>query len=125
VSRFVSDFTSIPQRETDGRLDAPAFHRNHAPIWQAIGPQLAALEGDALEIGSGTGQHVAEFARKTPLLTWWPTDILDAHLRSIAAWSADAPNIKPPQRLDLTDPDWTAQSSLPKRNQACAECEMP
>jgi SAM-dependent methyltransferase len=109
MSRFVADFTSIPQRDdAEGRLDAPAFHRNHDPIWSAIGPWLTQQDGDALEIGSGTGQHIVEFARQAPRLTWWPSDIVDAHLRSVAAWSAQAAltNLRPPQSLDLTDPAW-------------------
>jgi len=109
MSRFVSDYSKIPQQQDLGaRLDAPAFHRNHDPIWSVIGPWLMQQDGDALEIGSGTGQHIVEFARKAPRLTWWPSDILEAHLRSIGAWSADAAlrNLRNPQILDLTNAGW-------------------
>lgn len=109
TKRFVVDFGSTGRpRAADGRLDAPAFHRNHAPIWSAIGPWLSAQHGDALELASGTGQHVAEFARKTPTLTWWPSDINDAHLDSVRAWRAAAgvSNLRDPQRIDLTNADW-------------------
>ena len=109
MSRFVSDYSKIPQNEdAEGRLDAPSFHRNHDPIWSAIGPWLTQQDGDALEIGSGTGQHIVQFARKAARLTWWPSDIIDAHLRSIMAWSNEAalPNLRRPQMLDLTDPGW-------------------
>jgi SAM-dependent methyltransferase len=92
----------------DGRLDAPAFHRNHEAIWSAIGGFLSAQRGDVLEIGSGTGQHAADFARRTPRLTWWPSDIYDSHLKSIAAWRALArlDNLRAPQRIDLANADW-------------------
>ncbi len=109
MSGFVSDYSKIPQpQDLGGRLDAPTFHRNHDPIWSAIGPWLAQQDGEALEIGSGTGQHIVAFARKTPRLTWWPSDIVDAHLRSIATWSAEAAlrNLRAPQTLDLTNGDW-------------------
>ena len=109
MSQFVSDYSKIPQQDNAaGRLDAPTFHRNHDPIWSAIGPWLTQQDGDVLEIGSGTGQHIVAFARKAPRLTWWPSDILDAHLRSIEAWSAEAalPNLRKPQILDLTKADW-------------------
>ena len=109
MSRFVPDYSKIPQRQDlGGRLDAPTFHRNHDPIWRVIGPWLTQQDGDALEIGSGTGQHIVEFARKAPRLTWWPSDILDAHLRSIEAWSGHAAlrNLRPPQILDLMNADW-------------------
>lgn len=94
---------------TDGRLDGPAFHRNHEPIWSAISGFLLAQTGDVLEIGSGTGQHVTEFARRARNLTWWPSDIYDSHLKSIAAWRAqsDFENLCAPQRIDLADPHWT------------------
>jgi SAM-dependent methyltransferase len=94
--------------EPDGRLDAPAFHRNHAPIWAVLETFLAGKSGDVLEAGSGTGQHVVHFARQTPEIAWWPSDLSEAHLESIAAWRAHAglANVRPPLRIDLTEPDW-------------------
>jgi SAM-dependent methyltransferase len=94
--------------EPDGRLDAAAFHRNHAPIWAVLQAFLAGKSGDVLEAGSGTGQHVVHFAKHTPDIIWWPSDLNARHLKSIEAWRAHAalPNIRPPQRIDLTDPAW-------------------
>lgn len=92
----------------DGRLDAPAFHRNHEPIWSAIAGFLKGQTGDVLELGSGTGQHAATFARRTPRLNWWPSDIYPSHLDSIRAWRRHEglANLRAPQRIDLTVPDW-------------------
>lgn len=109
MPRFVVEFgkDGTPPAE-EGRLDAPAFHRNHEPIWQVLSPFLAAKTGAALELGSGTGQHVVTFAERTPNLTWYPSDLQDSHLASIAAWRACAKlaNVAPPQRIDLGDPAW-------------------
>jgi hypothetical protein len=54
---------------------------------------------------------VVHFARHSPDITWWPSDLNAAHLRSIAAWSADAglANIRPALRIDLGDPAWCHQ----------------
>jgi SAM-dependent methyltransferase len=95
--------------EPDGRLDAPAFQRNHDAIWTAIAGRLSETSGDVLEIGSGTGQHAVAFAALTPRLTWWPSDIYPSHLASIVAWHRHAglANLRAPQRIDLTDPNWT------------------
>ena len=94
--------------EPDGRLDAAAFHRNHGPIWAVLQKFLASQTGDVLEAGSGTGQHVVHFATHTPEITWWPSDTNDRHLASIAAWLKHSalPNIRPPMRIDLSDPAW-------------------
>ena len=94
--------------EPDGRLDAAAFHRNHAAISAVLQPFLAKKSGDVVEAGSGTGQHVVAFARHTPGVTWWPSDLNEQHLRSIDAWRAHAelPNIRKPLRIDLSDPAW-------------------
>jgi SAM-dependent methyltransferase len=93
---------------TDGRLDAPAFHRNREPIWAVLGKFLASKSGDVLEAGSGTGQHVVDFAGRSPGITWWPSDFNDAHLNSIAAWRTHARlgNVRAPLRIDLSDPAW-------------------
>ena len=94
--------------EPDGRLDAAAFHRNHAPIWAVLAKFLTGKSGDVLEAGSGTGQHVVHFAGLTPDITWWPSDLNAAHLKSIAAWRAHSglSNIQSPQPIDLADPVW-------------------
>jgi len=97
--------------DPDGRLDAPAFHRNHQAIWAVLQPFLAGKSGDVVEAGSGTGQHVADFARRSPEITWWPSDLNEQHLKSIAAWRAHAglANIRSPLRIDLSDPAWCSQ----------------
>lgn len=94
--------------EPDGRLDASAFHRNHQPIWAVLSQFLAGKSGDVLEAGSGTGQHVVYFARHSPDIVWWPSDLNVQHLKSIAAWRAhaDLSNLRPPLRIDLADPAW-------------------
>ena len=94
--------------ESDGRLDAAAFHRNHAAIWAVLEPFLCDKSGDVLEAGSGTGQHIIHFARNSPDIRWWPSDFNDAHLKSIAAWRAYAQlaNVQAPRRIDLSDPAW-------------------
>jgi len=107
--QFVVEFgKSGKSSQADGRLDGPAFHRNHEPIWSVVGPFLQGRRGDVLELGSGTGQHAAEFARRTPGITWWPSDIYPSHLASIDAWRAHAglANLRASQRIDLSDPDW-------------------
>ena len=48
---------------SDPRLDAPAFHRNVGPLTEALRARLAGRSGPVLEIGAGTGQHAAAFAR--------------------------------------------------------------
>ncbi|HEY3032889.1 MAG TPA: DUF938 domain-containing protein [Bradyrhizobium sp.] len=97
--------------EADGRLDAAAFHRNHQAIRAVLQQFLAAKSGDVVEAGSGTGQHVVDFARHTPEVTWWPSDLNEQHLKSISAWRAHAglANIRSPLRIDLSDPEWCAE----------------
>lgn len=92
----------------DGRLDAPAFHRNCEPIWSVLGPFLEGRSGHVLEAGSGTGQHAVTYAERTPGIVWWPSDPNAAHLSSIMAWRrfAGLDNVRPPMRLDIADPDW-------------------
>src|SRR5437899_3658759 len=97
--------------EADGRLDAAAFHRNHQAIRAVLEKFLAGKSGDVVEAGSGTGQHVVDFARHLPDVTWWPSDLNEQHLKSISAWRAHAglANIRPPLRIDLSDSAWCPQ----------------
>jgi SAM-dependent methyltransferase len=97
--------------EPDGRLDAAAYHRNHEAIRAVLQRFLAGKFGDVVEVGSGTGQHAVDFARHLPEIVWWPSDLNEQHLKSIAAWRAHAglPNIRSPLRIDLSDPTWCPQ----------------
>jgi SAM-dependent methyltransferase len=110
MAKFTVEFgkTGTPPAP-DGRLDGAAFHRNHGAIWSALSPFLLGRTGDVLEVGSGTGQHIAEFARLATDITWWPSDIYPSHLASIEAWRRHAvlANLRAPQRIDLTDPAWS------------------
>jgi SAM-dependent methyltransferase len=107
VAEYVVEFGKDGRPvEPDGRLDAAAFHRNHLPISAVLEKFLKGRAGDVLEAGSGTGQHVVHFARQNPGITWWPSDFGESHLKSIEAWRvhANLPNIRPAQRIDLSDP---------------------
>jgi SAM-dependent methyltransferase len=109
MAEYVVEFGKDGRRiEPDGRLDAAAFHRNHAPIWAVLERFLAGQKGDVLEAGSGTGQHVVHFASHAPDITWWPSDFNEAHLKSIEAWRTRAglSNIRRPLAIDLSDPVW-------------------
>jgi SAM-dependent methyltransferase len=109
VAEYVVEFGKDGRPvEPDGRLDAAAFHRNHQAIWAVLQKFLAEKAGDVVEAGSGTGQHVVHFARHAPDIIWWPSDLNEQHLKSIAAWQAytGLPNIRPPLRIDLSDSLW-------------------
>ncbi|MES1155496.1 MAG: DUF938 domain-containing protein, partial [Pseudorhodoplanes sp.] len=100
--------SSSPLASGDARRDSAAFHRNHEPIWAVLSRWLEDEPGHVLEVGSGTGQHVVEFARKAPRLRWWPSDYDERNLESIEAWrrQADLPNVEAARRLDLCAPEW-------------------
>lgn len=69
------------------RLSSLAAERNRQPIL-AVLRRVLPPAGRALEIASGSGQHVSWFARHLPQWTWQPTEYAVASLPSIAAWSA-------------------------------------
>lgn len=111
MPEFVVEFGGEGAPPDDGRLDAAAFHRNHASIAPVLEAFLRDRTGDVLEIGSGTGQHAVAFASRLPGIVWWPTDLNDNHLRSIAAWRAHAKiaDVRAPVRLDASAADWKLQ----------------
>lgn len=99
---------SNPPVYTDGRLSAPAALRNRDALTQAL--TSLAPKGTALEIASGTGEHVIRFAPAMPGLIWQPSDPDPARRASITAWLAQEPsaNILPPIPLDACAPGWAA-----------------
>ncbi len=97
----------------DERLFAPSADRNSTPIINLI-KQIAPKSGEALEIASGTGQHIVNLALALPNLSWLPSEVEDERLKSISAWikSENLSNIKPPVYLDATETGWA--KSLPQ-----------
>jgi SAM-dependent methyltransferase len=108
AGNFQFDNNWPPRPKDDGRLDAPAFHRNAAPILEVVTRLLGAQTGHVVEVGSGTGQHIIAFARALPGLTWWPSDPSPAHRRSIEAWRRDSglANVMAAIDLDASQRDW-------------------
>jgi len=51
---------------------------------------VAPRRGRALEIASGTGQHITALARALPKLVWHPTEIAAERIASINAYAAEA-----------------------------------
>ena len=86
---------------------SPAADRNKAPILAQL-QAIVGERGTALEIASGTGQHVTWFATHLPGWTWQPTDFDAQALPAIAERVAQAGlgNVLPPVRLDVTQAQW-------------------
>jgi len=80
---------------------APAAARNFDPILGVLRSEFAGCR-HVLEIGSGTGQHAAGFARAMPWLRWQPSD-LDQQLPGIRQWvdAAGVDNLDTPLALDV------------------------
>jgi SAM-dependent methyltransferase len=93
----------------DPRLSAPSALRNRDAICAEL-LRLAPARGRALEIASGTGEHVVRFAAAMPGLDWQPTDPDPARRASVAAWAGDAglSNIRPALDLNAARPGWAA-----------------
>lgn len=91
----------------DARLSAPSALRNRDAILTEL-LRFAPETGRALEIASGTGEHIVRLAAATPGLTWQPTEPDPARRASIAAWAEaeGVSNILAPRDLDAARPDW-------------------
>ncbi|MFN4361646.1 MAG: DUF938 domain-containing protein [Hylemonella sp.] len=84
-----------------------ASDRNKQPILELL-LQLLPERGRALEIASGTGQHVAWFAAHLPHWQWQPTDVDGRMLPSIDARASEARllNVQPARVLDVLQQPW-------------------
>ncbi len=88
-----------------GKLIAPAASRNAAALCDLLA-RVAPPTGHALELASGTGQHVSAFARRMPDLHWQPSEISAERRASINAHAEGLPNIAATVHLDATVPGW-------------------
>jgi SAM-dependent methyltransferase len=90
---------------------SPAADRNKTPILTVLQALLPG-QGTALEIASGTGQHVAWFANGLPGWTWQPSDARPEALASIQSWVVESAvaNVRTPILLDVMSPTWLAHT---------------
>jgi len=81
-------------------MDKPfsaACERNQGAILEVL-RQRFADRTRVLEIGSGTGQHAAHFARALPHLLWQTSDVA-AHLGGVRQWLSEAALANTPSPL--------------------------
>lgn len=95
-----------------------AADRNKQPILDRL-RQVLPEQGRALEIASGTGQHVAWFAAHLPHWVWQPSDRQADFFPSITARMTEGHlnNVQPPVLLDVLAAHWLpddAQSGTPR-----------
>ena len=93
-----------------GKLFAPSAASNRTALVDLLG-RVAPPQGQALEIASGTGQHVVGYACRLPGLIWQPTEVDAARRASIDAYAREAglDNILTARALDATSPGWGRQ----------------
>lgn len=101
---------SDPDPGSDARRHAPATLRNREAIAAVLAEALP-VAGLVLEIASGSGEHVAYFARALPSHDWQPSDPDPAGRASIAAWCEGLTNVLPPLDIDAASPDWPIRSA--------------
>ena len=101
---------SVVVQSRDGRLSAPAAEKNAGPITKLV-KDFAPDRGLALEIASGTGQHIVKLAVVKPNLNWQPSDINQLQISSIQTWCKDynLVNVRPPVILNATKIGWSSK----------------
>ncbi|XP_060642196.2 methyltransferase-like 26 [Anolis sagrei] len=93
-----------------------AAERNKGPILRVLREVLGpggGGGGQALEVASGSGEHVAHFARAFPGLSWQPSEAEPRCLRSISDLTRELrlPNVWPPFYLDASQ-SWETWGGL-------------
>jgi SAM-dependent methyltransferase len=105
---------ALENRDRDGRHYSPSAARNSGPIREVL-EKVLPKSGIALEIGSGTGEHVVCFAKALPGLLWQPSDPDPASRASIEAWLAaeGLANIRTPVAIDTREASWGVEDDVP------------
>ncbi len=84
----------------------PAPERNKEPILEVL-KRVLPERGTVLELASGSGQHIAHFARALPALRFVPSDVDPSNLESVRAYRAEAgDNLLEPREIDVRSSDW-------------------
>ena len=96
----------------DARQFSPSATRNCGPIREVL-IRVLPKKGIALEIGSGTGEHVVSFAKALPGLVWLPSDPDAASRASIKAWTEGLTNVHAPVAIDVREGVWGVEDDAP------------
>ena len=109
MKRKTPEGASFVEANEGAKLFAPSAARNLAPIASELA-QIAPHRGKALEIASGTGQHIIAHAKAHPCILWQPSEINEDRIASINAYVAQAvlSNLAPAIELDATASGWGA-----------------
>ncbi|KAM3863635.1 methyltransferase-like 26 B [Diretmus argenteus] len=99
---------------------SPLAERNWADLCSVLEGVLedqSHRELFALELGSGTGQHIIRFAQKISFITWQPSDIKQECRDSIKAYIAatKVKTVLQPVHLDASEP-WETWTALPRNS---------
>ena len=91
----------------DARLHSPSAARNRDAIRDIFLKHMP-KSGTIVEVGSGTGEHVAHLAAAAPGLRFRPGDPDAVSRASIAAWTAfhSLANIATPHDVDVAAANW-------------------
>ena len=92
---------------------SPAADRNKQAILEVLLTVLPE-RGNALEIASGTGQHVAWFASGLPGWTWQPSDAQPDGFASMNVWVSEqgVRNVRSPVLIDVMALNWLPGQQL-------------
>ena len=104
--------TGVSAGDFNRAKSSVAAERNTAPIVEVVTRLLAGARGRALEVASGTGQHVAALADALPDLEWQPSEVSADAFESIVAHAAGRANVRPPLLLDAASSDWRVSPPL-------------
>ncbi|MCE8509855.1 DUF938 domain-containing protein [Ruegeria pomeroyi] len=107
MSRNPPSVASIATTGEGARMLAPAAERNVGVLCDLL-EQVAPHQGRALELASGTGQHVSAFAARLPGLHWQPTEVDAQRRASIDAYCKGLDNVAAARELNATRPGWGA-----------------
>jgi hypothetical protein len=94
------------------KLHSPAAVRNVAFIADVLADILPE-SGTVLEIASGSGQHVVDFASRFPELVWQPSEAVEERVQSIGAYLEEAAleNVRSPLFVDICSDELAVASA--------------
>lgn len=111
MTRPLPPSASVAHASEGAKLHAPAAARNAQALTDLL-VEHAPQTGQALEIASGTGQHIVAFAKALPGLTWQPSEVNADRRASIDAYAAQGgltTTVATAIPLDATRQGWAEQ----------------